>query len=148
MKIHISENLKLKLNQFEKSWEKSILFSNFLKLIEMYIEVNQGIKILDNPILNKRKNPRLLKKIQNINGIGIIEAPRGTLIHHYTLNENHKIENIKLFIATEINISIINEMLTKFAKNLYDITGDIEIIKQKAQMIIRAFDPCISCATH
>ena len=148
MKIHISENLKLKLNQFEKSWEKSILFPNFLKLIEMYIEVNQGIKILDNSILNKRKNPIFLKKIQNINGIDVVEAPRGTLIHHYTLIENHKIENIKLFIATEINISIINEMLTKFAKNLYDITGDIEIIKQKAQMIIRAFDPCISCATH
>ncbi len=148
MKNSISEELKARINHFSNAWEKSILFSNFLKLIEMNIEVNQGIEIINNPILKKKSVPLILKNIQKLNGFGVVEAPRGILIHHYKLNENHKIEDIKLFVATEINIPIINEMLLKFSKDLYDMTGDIELIKQKAQMVIRAFDPCISCATH
>jgi coenzyme F420-reducing hydrogenase alpha subunit len=48
----------------------------------------------------------------------------------------------------EINIPIINTMITDFSKTLYEQFGDINLIKEKVQTIIRSFDPCISCATH
>jgi coenzyme F420-reducing hydrogenase alpha subunit len=136
------------LRAFDHTWKENILFSNFLKLIEMYIESRHCLDILDDPILSAKEEINMNLSIQKEEGIGVVEAPRGTLIHNYHLNSEHNIDEVKLFIATEINIPLINAMLMNFSKELYDKTGDIDLIKQKAQMIIRAFDPCISCATH
>jgi Ni,Fe-hydrogenase I large subunit len=95
---------------------------------------------------NKDKLPKLDSK-KSLEGIGVVEAPRGTLIHHYFVNKHNLLEKVKLFIATEINIPIINEMITKYAQKLY-IKHDINAVKEELQVMIRAFDPCISCATH
>ena len=136
------------INKFDSSWYESTLFSNFLRLLEMAHETKRGLKILHNPILKKQENYTLPSIIKNKDGIGIVEAPRGILLHHYHLDEKNQISKVKLFIATEINMPIINKMLYDFSKDLYDKKGDIELIKQRAQLIIRSFDPCISCATH
>ena len=80
-------------------------------------------------------------------GIGVVEAPRGLLMHHYHINENQKIDSAKLFIATEFNLPIINEMIANYAQKLY-VKQDIEIVKEKVQMMLRAFDPCVSCLSH
>jgi len=114
----------------------------------MYVEAEQCLAFLEDPLLKNNEAINLEFTIQNSEGIGIVEAPRGTLIHHYHLNSEHELEEVKLFIATEINIPLINQMLTDFSIDMYDRTGDMELINQNAQMIIRAFDPCISCATH
>jgi F420-non-reducing hydrogenase large subunit len=135
------------LSYFDENWKKNILFTNFLKLIEMYIEAHQGLEILDDPILNNKVILPSLKNIRNLDGIGVVEAPRGTLLHHYHLNEDNSIDQVKLFIATEINLPMINKMITNYAQKLYE-KRDISEVKEKVQMIIRAFDPCISCATH
>lgn len=133
---------------FNKEWKKSTLFMNFLKLIEIYVEANQALEILDNPSLKGTKNLSILKKIKRRDGIGVLEAPRGTLIHHYKIDENKIVKEVKLFIATEINIPIINKMITDYAQKVYNKTGDINLVKSEAQKIIRSFDPCISCASH
>ncbi len=135
------------LSYFDRSWKNNILYANFLRLIEMYIETHQGLKILDDPTLNNKETLPSLKSIKKFDGIGVVEAPRGILMHHYHLNKANTIDQVKLFIATEINIPIINQMITKYAKKLYEKL-DINIVKKNIQMIIRAFDPCISCATH
>ncbi|TKJ23203.1 MAG: hypothetical protein CEE43_03460 [Promethearchaeota archaeon Loki_b32] len=136
------------LDYFNKSWKNNILFTNFIRLLEMYIESYQGLQILDNPSLNIREKLPSLNSIKNLDGIGVIEAPRGVLIHHYHLNKSNYVDRINLFIATEFNLSLINDMITKYAQELFERTGDINLVKKKIQMIIRAFDPCISCATH
>ncbi|MFX1309257.1 MAG: nickel-dependent hydrogenase large subunit [Promethearchaeota archaeon] len=136
------------LEYFNKSWENNILITNFIRLLEMYIESFQGLKILDEPSLNSRKKLPSLNSIKNSDGIGVIEAPRGILIHNYHLNKSNIIDRINLFVATEFNIPLINKMITKYAQELYNRTGDINLVKNKIQMIIRTFDPCISCATH
>lgn len=136
------------LEYFNKSWKNNILFANFIRLLEMYIEVYHGLQILDDPSLNKREKFSSLNSVRNLDGIGVIEAPRGILIHHYHLNESNSIDRIKLFVATEFNIPLINEMITNYARELFEITGDINLVKKNVQRIIRAFDPCISCATH
>ncbi|MFW9990233.1 MAG: nickel-dependent hydrogenase large subunit [Candidatus Odinarchaeota archaeon] len=136
------------IEYFKKSWKKNLLFINFLRLLEIYIESYKSIQILEDPSLNVKKNLPSLDAIKKNEGIGVIEAPRGTLIHNYHLNKNSNIDGIKLFIATEFNIPLLNQMITKYAQELFDKTGDIKLVEKEIQMIIRAFDPCISCATH
>ena len=142
------EDITAYFKVFNKKWKNSILFANFLKLIEMYVESKQALEILESPILTKRENLESLQRLNNNEGYGIVEAPRGTLIHYYKVNEQKVIEDIRLIIATEINIPLINYMITEHAKVLYDKTGDLNMIKKALQKIIRAFDPCIACATH
>jgi len=63
------------------------------------------------------------------------------------LNKAKIVDQVKLFIATEINLPILNKMTTEYAKKLYE-KEDIDSVKEKIQIMIRAFDPCISCASH
>ncbi|MFX1307391.1 MAG: nickel-dependent hydrogenase large subunit, partial [Promethearchaeota archaeon] len=122
--------------------------TNFIRLIEMYIESYQGIQILDDPCLYVKEKLPSLDSIKKSDGIGLIEAPRGILLHHYHLNKSNVIDRVKLFVATEFNIPVINHMITNYAQELFEKTDDINLVKKNIQMIIRAFDPCISCATH
>ncbi|MHA1803040.1 MAG: Ni/Fe hydrogenase subunit alpha, partial [Promethearchaeota archaeon] len=73
---------------------------------------------------------------------------RGLLIHHYKVDEHKIIKEVKLFIATEFNLPLIDTMITNVSKELYEKTGDLNMIKEESQKIIRCFDPCVSCATH
>ncbi len=135
------------LNLFDKKWRNNILFANFLRLLEMFVESQNSLKILKDPILKSTIPLPNFSSIISREGIGVVEAPRGTLIHHYRINKRNILEEAKLFIATEINIPLINEMISNYARKLYE-KEDIHSVKKKIQKIIRAFDPCISCATH
>lgn len=135
------------LNLFDKKWRNNILFANFLRLLEMFVESQNSLKILEDPILKSTIPLPNFNSIISREGIGVVEAPRGTLIHHYRINKRNILEEAKLFIATEINIPLINEMISNYARKLYE-KEDIHSVKKKIQKIIRAFDPCISCATH
>jgi len=135
------------LNLFDKKWRNNILFANFLRLLEMLVESQNSLKILEDPILKSTIPLPNFNSIISREGIGVVEAPRGTLIHHYRINKRNILEEAKLFIATEINIPLINEMISNYARKLYE-KEDLHSVKKKIQKIIRAFDPCISCATH
>ncbi|MFX0035223.1 MAG: nickel-dependent hydrogenase large subunit [Candidatus Hermodarchaeota archaeon] len=142
------EQISTSFESFEKRWKNNILLTNFIRLIEMYIESYQGIQILDDPCLYVKEKLPSLDSIKKSDGIGLIEAPRGILLHHYHLNKSNVIDRVKLFVATEFNIPVINHMITNYAQELFEKTDDINLVKKNIQMIIRAFDPCISCATH
>ncbi|MFX1345607.1 MAG: nickel-dependent hydrogenase large subunit [Promethearchaeota archaeon] len=143
-----NDNINTYLGYFDKSWQNCVLFANFLRLLEMYFETQQGLKILEEPVLNRRTLLPSLTSLKNSEGIGVIEAPRGMLLHHYYINDTKIIKKAKIFIPTEINIPIINDIITKYAQELYNRTGDINIVKKKIQTIVRAFDPCVSCVAH
>ncbi|MFX1480441.1 MAG: nickel-dependent hydrogenase large subunit [Promethearchaeota archaeon] len=142
------DNISIYLENFDKTWQNSVLFANFLRLIEMYLETKRALKILEEPVLNNRSLLPSLNNLKYSEGISIIEAPRGMLLHHYYVNDNNLIKKAKIFIPTEINIPIINEMMKRYAQGLYNKTGDINLVKKNIQTIIRAFDPCISCVEH
>ncbi|TFG07692.1 MAG: hypothetical protein EU539_04245 [Promethearchaeota archaeon] len=135
------------LSNFGKEWNNNLLFNNFLQLIEAYVETCRSLEILDDPVLDKRIKLQSATSIKNTEGIGLVEAPRGTLLHHYSLDKDDSIARVKLFVATEINLPIINTMMTNYARKLYE-KNDINYVKREIQMVIRAFDPCVSCATH
>ncbi|MFX1268624.1 MAG: nickel-dependent hydrogenase large subunit [Promethearchaeota archaeon] len=142
-----SDDISGYLSLFDKEWRNNLLYAPILKLIEMYVESQNLLKVLKDPILKSTIPLPNLKSIISREGIGVVEAPRGSLIHHYRINKRNILEEAKLFIATEINIPLINYMISNYARKLYE-KKDLDKVKKEIQKIIRAFDPCISCATH
>jgi NAD-reducing hydrogenase large subunit len=82
-------------------------------------------------------------------GIGIIEAPRGTLIHHYEVDDKDRITRCNLIVSTTHNNEAMNKAVQWVAKNeLEGRTNITENMLNKVEVAIRAYDPCLSCATH
>ncbi|MFX1451231.1 MAG: nickel-dependent hydrogenase large subunit, partial [Promethearchaeota archaeon] len=131
-----------------RTWRNSILFWSFLQLMEILNAAYEGLSIIENSELTEPIKIPSLNSIENSEGLGIVEAPRGILIHHYCVNEKNLLQKVRLYIPTGINTPIINEMLTTQSQKLYEKTGDINLVKIQAQKILRCFDPCISCATN
>jgi coenzyme F420-reducing hydrogenase alpha subunit len=80
-------------------------------------------------------------------GIGVLEAPRGILMHSYLVNQG-KIERMRLMVATQFNNAYINLLLRDLAEK--HLIGD-SISPEGEKLIgrcVRIFDPCLSCATH
>ncbi|MBY9002930.1 MAG: nickel-dependent hydrogenase large subunit [Candidatus Lokiarchaeota archaeon] len=145
--ISVIERIAPYFKTINENWNNSILFQNFLELIEVDHEIHQCLKLLNDDSLNKCYDLPDLGEIQKSEGIGVVEAPRGLLMHHYKIDQNESVIQAKLFIATEINIPLMNFMTLQYARNLYKKEA-IDKVKKKIAQMIRAFDPCISCATH
>ena len=82
-------------------------------------------------------------------GIGVIEAPRGTLFHHYRVNDDGAVTKANLIVSTTNNNQAINNAVESVAKKI--ISKKIEIpehLLNDIEIVIRAYDPCLSCATH
>jgi F420-non-reducing hydrogenase large subunit len=81
-------------------------------------------------------------------GMGVVEAPRGTLIHHYQTDDNGILTGVNLIVATQNNSAAINMSVEKAAKALIK-NGDVpDGILNMIEMAFRAYDPCHACATH
>jgi NAD-reducing hydrogenase large subunit len=81
-------------------------------------------------------------------GVGVIEAPRGTLIHHYRVNEDEQVVRANLIVSTTHNNQAMNEAIRHVAKRYLDGRNLTEGLLNHIEVAIRAFDPCLSCATH
>jgi NAD-reducing hydrogenase large subunit len=86
--------------------------------------------------------------VNTFEGVGVAEAPRGTLIHHYTVNPSGIINWVNMIIATEHNNSAYNKAVTQVAKKYVKARKLEEGMLNRVEAVIRAFDPCLSCATH
>lgn len=80
-------------------------------------------------------------------GIGVVEAPRGVLVHSYTINKG-RIERLKLLVATQFNNPLINFIIKDLAERHIEEGALSEIGQQAIGRCIRLFDPCLTCATH
>lgn len=81
-------------------------------------------------------------------GIGVIEAPRGTLFHHYRVNENDVVTYANLIVSTTNNNTAMNVAVRDVAKNYLQGHEITEGLLNHIEVAIRCFDPCLSCATH
>ncbi len=82
-------------------------------------------------------------------GVGVIEAPRGTLFHHYRINENDQISMANLIVSTTNNNDPMNMAVNEAAKQKMEDKNKItEPMMNAVEVAIRAYDPCLSCATH
>ena len=84
-----------------------------------------------------------------IEGVGVIEAPRGTLIHHYKVDENDQVTYCNLIVSSTNNNEAMNRAVKKVAHD--HISGKPEITEgmlNHVEVAVRSYDPCLSCATH
>jgi len=82
-------------------------------------------------------------------GIGVLEAPRGTLFHHYRVDENDLITYCNLIVSTTNNNEAINRAITSVAMAHLSAAPKItEGMLNHIEVAVRAYDPCLSCATH
>ena len=97
--------------------------------------------ILSNDILNTRQNPVG-------HGVGILEAPRGTLIHDYYADENGRLERVNLIVSTGHNNYAMSKAVDMVAKEYVHGPEVKEGMLNRVEHAIRAHDPCLSCSTH
>ena len=126
---------------------ENTLHFHYARLIETLFAAEKVKLLLDDEdilgkdILNTKRNPQR-------EGVGIIEAPRGTLFHHYWVNENQQIEKVNLIVATGHNNWAMSKAVDSVAKT-YITGGEIhEGLLNRVEAAIRAHDPCLSCSTH
>lgn len=123
------------------------LYYHYARLIEILYAVERARELIDdNEIVSK--DVRVKVERQAGEGVGVIEAPRGTLIHHYWADESGVIEKANLIVATVHNNPAIDMSVNEVAKKF--VKGDRieEEALNRVEMAIRCYDPCLSCATH
>jgi NAD-reducing hydrogenase large subunit len=91
---------------------------------------------------------RAFAQPNRFDGIGVSEAPRGTLMHHYTIDENGLIESANLVIATGHNNLAMNRGILQVAQYFVKGNAVTEGALNRVEAVIRAYDPCLSCSTH
>jgi len=130
-----------------KKVNNSTMYSHWARLIEI-LHCAEEIKTLlhDDELMGddlvRKGSPRL-------KGIGIIEAPRGTLTHHYEVDEKGMITSCNLIVSTTNNNDAMNEAVRWVANNVISRKGAItDSMLNQVEVAIRAYDPCLSCATQ
>ncbi|MDH5634481.1 MAG: nickel-dependent hydrogenase large subunit, partial [Candidatus Bathyarchaeota archaeon] len=81
-------------------------------------------------------------------GVGIVEAARGTLIHHYVLDKDALVRKVNMIVATTNNSAAINMSVRDAAKGLIHGGRVDDGVLNRVEMAFRAYDPCMGCATH
>ena len=90
----------------------------------------------------------VVKGARRPEAVGLIEAPRGTLFHHYRVNENDQVTMCNLIVSTTNNNVPMNRAVEKVAKDHLSGVKITEGLLNRVEVAIRAYDPCLSCATH
>lgn len=120
---------------------------HWARLIELLHAAEMMKKLLNDPDL--LSGDLVVKGAKKNEGIGVIEAPRGTLFHHYRINEQDQITMANLIVSTTSNNQPMNEAVNQAA--IQYMTGQkkiTEAMMNAIEVAIRAYDPCLSCATH
>ncbi len=120
---------------------------HWARLIEILHSAEMMKELLNDPDI---VSGELVTKGQKVNeGVGLIEAPRGTLFHHYEINGKDQISMANLIVSTTNNNQPMNNAVEQVAKSW--MSGQTEITEpmmNAVEVSIRAYDPCLSCATH
>lgn len=125
----------------------SSFYYHYARLIEILYGLESILQIVNDPnILNK--HVRATAGVNALEGIGISEAPRGTLFHHYKIDEHGLIRSLNMIIATGNNNLALNRSVLQVAKRYVRADRLQEGMLNRVEAVIRAYDPCLSCSTH
>jgi len=133
--------------QLERGAILSSFYYHWARLIEIVYAVERMEALLSDPeILSK--HVRAFAGANNSEGVGIAEAPRGTLLHHYKIDDQGLVTWANLVIATGHNNLAMNRGILQAAKFFVDGNRLQEGMLNRVEAVIRCFDPCLSCSTH
>ena len=120
---------------------------HWARMIEVLHCVEKIRQLLHDPDL--QGSDLLLRGERREEGLGVLEAPRGTLFHHYRVDNNDQVTFCNLIVATTNNNEAMNRAITQVAKAHLSSQKTIpEGMLNKIEVAVRAYDPCLSCATH
>jgi NAD-reducing hydrogenase large subunit len=120
---------------------------HYARLIEILACLEKIQELIDDQdILSSRCRAR--GGVNQLNAVGVSEAPRGTLFHHYQVDENGLLEKVNLIIATGQNNLAMNKTVAQIAKHYIHGSDIPEGLLNRVEAGIRCFDPCLSCSTH
>ncbi len=125
----------------------STMHYHWARLIEVLHSAEMMKQLLNDPDI--LSGELVTKGEKQFEGVGVIEAPRGTLFHHYRINKNDQIEMANLIVSTTNNNDPMNMAVNAAAKEMMNGQTEItEPMMNAVEVAIRAYDPCLSCATH
>ncbi|MGD1944053.1 MAG: Ni/Fe hydrogenase subunit alpha [Leptolyngbyaceae cyanobacterium] len=125
----------------------SSFFYHYARLIEILTCIERIEVALDDPDLQSEQL-RARADVNQQEAIGCSEAPRGTLFHHYQIDENGLLTQVNLIIATGQNNLAMNRTVAQIARHYIHGLAIPEPLLNRVEAGIRAFDPCLSCSTH
>jgi len=126
---------------------ESSFYYHHARLIEALYGIEKIEQILSDPLILD-KHVRASAGVNRLEGAGQAEAPRGTLNHHYKVDENGKITWANLVIATGQNNNAMNKGVLQAAKAYVKDGKFTEGVLNRVEAVVRTFDPCLSCSTH
>ena len=127
--------------------ESSSFHYHMARLIEIVYALERVQQILDEPAVTGLDVCEPGRVVNN-EGVGVIEAPRGTLFHHYWVDDQGRVEKVNLVVATGHNNLAMNQAVTSVAKRYVKSDTLHEGMLNRVEAAIRCYDPCLSCSTH
>jgi F420-non-reducing hydrogenase large subunit len=121
---------------------------HWARVIELVNAAEHALELARDPEITD-PNIRAIPTETPGEGVGVVEAPRGILFHHYVTDERGIVRSVNLIVGTTNNYAAINHSVKKAAKGLIDRNGALtEGVLNMIEMAFRAYDPCMGCATH
>ena len=125
---------------------ENTLYYHYARLIEALFAVERVAVLLDDPDILSTEILNTRQQLKG-EGVGVIEAPRGTLFHHYWTDGNGRLTRVNLIVSTGHNNWAMTEAVDSVAKTY--ITSPVsEGMLNRVEAAVRAYDPCLSCSTH
>lgn len=155
-RLNISEKIDTPLADAEFKLFKALnngmpventLYYHYARLIECLFAAEKVRILLDDPDILSTEVMNTRTNFQG-EGVGVIEAPRGTLIHHYQTNENGQLTKVNLIVSTGHNNWAMSNAVDSVAKTYVHGPDVKEGMLNRVEAAIRAYDPCLSCSTH
>ncbi len=134
-------------NAFGQKPVHHTLANHWARVIEMVYAAERINELINDPEITST-NLRVIPTTSPTVGIGVVEAPRGTLFHHYETDEDGILRKVNLIVATQNNSARMAMSVEKAAKGLIHGGEVSEGLLNKVEMAFRAYDPCHACATH
>jgi len=129
------------------SHSDNMLYNNAAQAVELVYSIERSIEIIDELLAAGIKQEEPIEvKAKAGTGTGAVEAPRGTLYHNYSFDEKGRLTEADVITPTAQNLANIEKDLRTSVENLIDQPK--ESLAPKLEMVVRAYDPCISCAVH
>lgn len=123
------------------------LYYHYARMIEVLFAIERAERLLNDPDICGEE---LIAESYRLapEGIGVVEAPRGTLFHHYTVDDRGAITRVNLIVSTGQNNMAMNQGVADIARQYVDGNRLQEGMLNRVEAAIRCYDPCLSCSTH
>jgi F420-non-reducing hydrogenase large subunit len=156
-RLNVSDGMATPLAQaeYEKMYKTlggkpvhQTLATHWARVIELMYAAERTLELAQDPEITS-PNIRVIPKETPTEGVGVVEAPRGILYHHYQTDEKGMVKKANLIVGTTNNYAAICMSIKKAAQGLIKAgTAVSEGLLNQVEMAFRAYDPCFGCATH